>query len=142
MMCKILIVEDNAVFRQSLRETLVDKFPFLIIEEATGGKETLQKIDILPPDLIFMDIKLQGENGLKLTKKIKNTYPKIIIIILTNYNLPEYRDAAHQCGATYFITKSSSTRNQIVKLVESILSDINGNRDCSKKIEMKGHLTV
>lgn len=141
-MCKILIVEDNAVFRQSLRETLVDKFPFLIIEEATGGKEALQKIDVLPPDLIFMDIKLPGENGLKLTKKIKNTYPKIIIIILTSYNLPEYRDAAHQCGATYFLTKSSSTRNQIVKLVESILSDINGNRDCSKKIEMKGFLIV
>ena len=134
MMYHILLIEDNATFRQSLREILCNKFPSMIIEEAVDGREALQKIEELPPDLIFMDIRLPGENGLKLTKKIKTTYPNIIIIILTSYNIPEYRDAVHQCGANYFLVKSSSTGSQIIELVESILSDMNSNLDGSKKI--------
>ena len=129
MMCKTLIVEDNVLVRQSLREILYNKFPSMIIEEATDGKEALQKIDKLPPDLIFMDIRLPGESGLKLTKKIKITHPKTIIVILTNYNILEYRDAALQCGAAHFLTKSSSTRKEITELVEFILPDINSNGD-------------
>ena len=126
-MCKTLIVEDNAAFRQSLKEILTNKFPSMTIEEAADGNEALKKIDNSLPDLIFMDIKLPGENGLTLTKKIKITNPKISIIILTSYNIPEYKKAAHNCGATYFIAKSSSTGKEITELVESILSDINGN---------------
>lgn len=125
MMCKTLIIEDNATFRQSLREILCNKFPSMLIEEAANGKEALQKIGDIPPDIIFMDIKLPDESGLNLTKKIKTTYPRIIIIILTSYNIPEYRDAASQYGATHFLSKSSSTSNQITELVESILSDMN-----------------
>ena len=125
MMCKTLIIEDNATFRQSLREILCNKFPSMLIEEAANGKEALQKIGDIPPDIIFMDIKLPDESGLNLTKKIKTTYPRIIIIILTSYNIPEYRDAARQYGATHFLSKSSSTSNQITELVESILSDMN-----------------
>jgi len=97
----------------------------MLIEEAANGKEALQKIGDIPPDIIFMDIKLPDESGLNLTKKIKTTYPRIIIIILTSYNIPEYRDAARQYGATHFLSKSSSTSNQITELVESILSDMN-----------------
>jgi len=124
-MCKTLIIEDNATFRQSLREILCNKFPSMLIEEAANGKEALQKVEGFSPDLIFMDIKLPDESGLKLTEKIKATYPKIIIIILTSYNIPEYREATSQYGATYFLAKSSSTSNEIVELVESILSDMN-----------------
>jgi YesN/AraC family two-component response regulator len=97
----------------------------MLIGEAADGKEALQRIEDHLPDIIFMDIKLPGESGLKLTEKIKDMYPKVIIIILTSYNLPEYRDAAHQYGATHFLAKSSSTSNEIVELVESILSDMN-----------------
>ena len=124
-MCKTLIIEDNTTFRQSLREILSNKFPSMVIGEAVDGKEALQRIEDQLPDIIFMDIKLPGESGLKLTEKIKDMYPKVIVIILTSYNLQEYRDAAHQYGATHFLAKSSSTSNEIVELVESILSDMN-----------------
>lgn len=123
-MVKTLIVEDNASFRQSLKEILCKRFPFMVVAEAVDGKEALQKVDALFPTLIFMDIKLPGENGLEITKKIKTYYPKIIVIILTSYDLPEYREAAHQYGANYFLSKGSSTREEILALVESILSDL------------------
>jgi DNA-binding NarL/FixJ family response regulator len=96
----------------------------MIIEEAATGKEVHQKIEHFLPDLIFMDIKLPDGSGLQLTQEIKSTYPKIKIIILTNYNLPEYRDAALKHGANYFLCKSSSSSEEITKFVEHIVSGL------------------
>lgn len=117
-----MIVEDNVSFRQELIGLLSSRFPLMKFEQAGDGKEALRKISNLLPDLIFMDIKLPGVNGLELTSKIKSSYSDIIIIILTSYDLPEYRDAAKQSGANYFISKGSSSAEEILALVESILS--------------------
>ena len=118
-----LLVEDNAPFRQTLFDILSSQFPSIVIEEAADGEEAFQKIESVLPNLIFMDIKLPGENGLQLTQKIKAKHPGVIIIILTSYDLPEYREAAYQYGANYFIVKGSSTNEEILALVRSILKD-------------------
>jgi DNA-binding NarL/FixJ family response regulator len=78
------------------------------IEEEPDGRDLINKIDSFHPKIVFMDIRLPGENGLELTKKIKKHYPGIIIIILTSYDLPEYRQAARESMADYFVPKSSS----------------------------------
>jgi DNA-binding NarL/FixJ family response regulator len=119
---KILIVEDSAIFRKLLKETLHSRFPSVELFEAADGWEALQRIEASVPDLIFMDIKLPGESGLDLTKKIKNQYPQIIIIILTAYDVPEYREAAVQAKGNYFLSKGSATKENILELVDSILS--------------------
>ena len=128
-MSRMLIVEDNALFRQSLKSILCRRFPFMDVGESAGGKEILQKIDLRRPDLIFMDIKLPGESGLELTRKIKTDHPTINIIILTSYDLPEYREAAREHGADYFLSKGSSTGEEILALVESILSGADNDFD-------------
>jgi DNA-binding NarL/FixJ family response regulator len=122
---RTLIVEDNPTFRQTLRRLLDARFPFLVCEEAGGGEEALTKVNEFLPELIFMDIKLPGESGLELTKKIKNSHPEIIIIIFTNYDLPEYRDVAMRNGADYFLSKGSSNTQDIVSLVESVVCNPN-----------------
>ena len=122
-MFKTLIVEDSAFYRQLLKEALHSRFPSMDIFEATDGEEALQKIKTLLPDLVFMDIKLPGESGLELTKKIKAQYPNIFIIILTAYDIPEYREAAYQYNANYFLSKGSTSKEDILTLVDSILSD-------------------
>ena len=118
---RILIVEDNRTFRQTLRRLLDTRFPFLTCEEAGDGEEALRKVHDFLPHLISMDIKLPGESGIALTKKIKGSYPEIIIIILTNYDLPEYRDAAMRNGADYFLSKGSSNTQEILSLIESVV---------------------
>lgn len=94
------------------------------IDEAATGEEAQQKIEQLPPNLILMDVKLPDESGFKLTRKIKTDYPEIPIIILTSYNIPEYRDAAHESGADYFLVKNLSTRKEIIEAVECSLPDL------------------
>jgi DNA-binding NarL/FixJ family response regulator len=118
---KTLIVEDSAIYRKLLKETLHSRFPSMEIIEAEDGEEAMQKMSGHPPDLIFMDIKLPGENGLELTGKIKTKYPDAIVIILTSYDTLEYREAAVQARADHFLSKGSSSKEGILTLVESIL---------------------
>ncbi len=117
---RILIVDDSALFRQSLKEVLHVRFPSIDIDEATDGEKAKQKIKTSPPDLIFMDINLPGENGLVLTQKIKGRYPNIIITLLSGWDLPEYREASIQCKADYLLFKGSVTQEEIFALVESV----------------------
>jgi len=118
---RVLIVEDSPLFRKLLKETLHSRYPTMQISEAEDGKEALQKVKDFCPELIFMDIKLPGENGLQVTAKIKAQCPNITVIILTSYDTPEYREAASQAKANYFLSKGSSTRESILTLVKSVL---------------------
>jgi len=121
-MLKTLIVEDSTQFKQILKDILLARFPSMEVIEARDGEEALEKIDSSCPDIIFMDIKLPGENGLELTKKIKADCPEMIIVILTSYDLPEYREVASRYGANYFLSKGTATKEQILTLFESIIS--------------------
>ena len=95
----------------------------MLIEEAPDATQALQKIKAFLPDVIFMDIRLPGKSGLELTKRIKASHPEIIVIILTAYDLREYREAAYDGGADAFIPKSSLNLADIAALIKSIFSD-------------------
>jgi CheY-like chemotaxis protein len=72
---RTLIVEDNIAFRQSLGGILREALPDAQVSEAGDGDEALRQIAAAEPDFIFMDIRLPGENGLRLTKRIKAAHP-------------------------------------------------------------------
>jgi YesN/AraC family two-component response regulator len=118
-MFKILLVEDNTAFRQSLTEIIHKEFPSIAIKEAADADEALRIIGAFLPDLIFMDIKLPNGNGLELTKKIKAEHPEMNVIVLTSYDFLEYREAALKYGASNFLSKASVTREEITALVRS-----------------------
>jgi DNA-binding NarL/FixJ family response regulator len=120
-MCSILIVEDNLIFRNSLREMLAMRFPTAEIEEASNGDEAMHMIDRLEPDLVFMDIKLPGRNGIELTRAIKSSKARIMVIILTSCDIPEYREAAIRSGASHFFTKGNARSDEIAAVVSSAL---------------------
>ena len=135
-MKRILIVEDNAFFLQFLKETMHLRFPWIDILEAGNGKEAMRKIEALSPEAIFMDLRLPGENGLDLTKKIKAQYPNIIVVILTNYDLPEYREAAYQSGADHFVSKDSFLNivNSILTIQDIQKADSNGREPVEQPV--------
>ena len=91
-----------------LKEGLYSRFPTMEIEEEQDGRDVINKIDSFHSKIVSMDIRLRGENGLELAKK---NYPDIIIVILTNYDLPEYRQAARESMADYFVPKGSSIQD-------------------------------
>jgi DNA-binding NarL/FixJ family response regulator len=123
VMFRAIIVDDHAFFRTSLREVLASRFPDSVIEEAADGRIALEKIEEDPPDLVFMDIQLPGENGLEITRRIKKHHPGMRVIILTSYDLPEYREAASKLGASAFLTKGTTNPQEIASVVASLLAD-------------------
>ena len=117
---KVMLVEDQEGFRRGLAELLRSRFPSMVLDEAANGSEAMEKLKNFLPQLIFMDIKLPGQNGLEITKRIKALHPDINVIILTSYDFPEYREAARECGADCFLSKGSSTADQIQAVVEEL----------------------
>jgi CheY-like chemotaxis protein len=123
-MFKILLVDPNVPFRQSLKKVLVNRFPSVEIQEAADGNEGLQKVEAFHPSLIFVEIHLPTETGLDLAGRIKADHPDIIIVILTSYDLPEYQAAAEKMGVEHMVPKDDWTGEDMIALVQSILSDL------------------
>jgi len=119
-MLRVLLVEDNRPYREAFRENLHEYFPSIVIDEAATAEEALPKVEATPPHLIFMDIRLPGMNGLRLTQRIKRDFPNIRIVMLTGYDVPEYRKAAAQYGADGFFVKESLKWEEVKELIESI----------------------
>jgi DNA-binding NarL/FixJ family response regulator len=137
---KTLLVEDSDIFRNIVKETLESEFPLMEIFEANNSQEALRIVENVKPDLIFMDINLHGENGLVITEKIKPRYPELMIIILTNYDTPEYREAAHRVKADYFLPKNSIGKEVISKLVESTMKNLENSHSVVMKNEGGGDI--
>ncbi len=120
-MFRILIIDPNTPFRESLRKIINDRFPRIEIQEAAAAAEGLTKLNTFAPLLIFIDIYLPDKNGLNLAKKIKASHPEIIIAIFVRYDSPEYQTAANDSGVEYLIPKDDWSGVDILALVESIL---------------------
>jgi DNA-binding NarL/FixJ family response regulator len=102
---------------------LESKFPALEVNEAIDGEDAFGQMREHLPDLVLMDIRLPGENGLKLTRRIKDLYPKVVVIIFTGYDLPEYRKAAFENGAAFFLSKKSLHDKKLIGVINAILTD-------------------
>jgi len=117
---KVMLVEDDEGFRRSLAGLLTSKFPSIVLGEASDAAEAMEKVESFLPQLIFMDIKLPGQSGMEVTRRIKALHPDIHVVMLSSYDFPEYREVARACGACGFLSKGSSTAEEIQGLVEEL----------------------
>ncbi len=117
-MLNVMTVEDNNSFREAFKGLLLSEFPSMKIIEAANGEEAFKRLSSNAVDLVFMDIRLPGENGLELTRKIKAKYNDVTVAMLTSYDSAEYREAAARCGADCYITKDSMKWDQIAAMVK------------------------
>jgi len=122
-MFRILIIDPNTPFRESLSKIIRGRFPTIEIQEAADGAEGLALLSTFTPLLIFIDIYLSDKNGLDLAREIKATYPEIILIVFARYDSPEYQTAANDSGVEHLIPKDDCSGKDILRLVESILLD-------------------
>lgn len=120
-MNRILIIENNTTFRNTLKNFLQSQFPTVAFEEVQNGEEALQKVTYFCPDIIFMDMKLLTE-AVVIGRKMKNMFPKVTIVFFSDYDSKEYRDAAKESGANHILQKGASTAKEIEGLVDSIFN--------------------
>ena len=117
-----LLADGNEFFRSVLRDILTRHFPFMLVTEAEDGDHALALDAELHPQLIFMDIKLPDRSGLELTRQIKSSNPGVLVCLVTQCDIPEYRAAAWECGADHVIVMDESSEAAIVEIVKTTLS--------------------
>ncbi len=130
-MSSVLIIENNDFFRRSFKEILQMYIPSLHVSESVDGSDALAKIAQHSPDVIFMDIRLPGKNGLDLAREIKRLHPNIVVSIFTNYDLPEYRKVAEAYGADHFLLKDTLSGAEIAAIVKSVIAKNKGSKSKS-----------
>jgi DNA-binding NarL/FixJ family response regulator len=104
---KVLIVDDQAPFRQAARMVVDATDGFEVIGEAASGEEGVQLARALGPDLILMDVNLPGINGLEATRQILGGPHRPVVFLVSTYEQDEYGPRAAECGAAAYIPKSA-----------------------------------
>jgi DNA-binding NarL/FixJ family response regulator len=122
-MVRVLIAADNRFFREAFRTSFHERIPSAVFEEAGNGEEALQRINGIPPDLIFTDMRLAGMSGLELAQKVKKDFPRIRVAMLTAYDFPEYRRVASLHGVNRFFVKDSLDWKELKEFVQGVPRD-------------------
>jgi DNA-binding NarL/FixJ family response regulator len=113
---RVLIVDDQKVSRDSIREVL-KLFPNLeVIGEVESGEQAIEFVNKSQPDLVLMDISLPGMNGLECTRVLRGRYPKIAVFVITSNRPEDYRNSAIDAGASEYIPKSQ-IRKELVRIL-------------------------
>lgn len=119
-MQRALVIDDNEEFCGFLAELLRARFASLDVATAASCGEGLARFALFKPHCIFLDIQLPDGNGLELARTFRDRDPAVTIVIITNHDLPEYRNAAAQYGADHFLPKGSTSPVQILRLIEGL----------------------
>lgn len=129
-MIRILLVDDQSLIRESLRLLLDLQMDFEIVGEAGNGQQALAMVDKLKPEIILMDIRMPGMDGVEATKIIKNRFPDATVLVLTTFDDDELVINAVQAGAKGYLLKDTPSEN----LAFSIRSAYRGNSQFSSGI--------
>lgn len=104
-MIRILIVDDHAIVRAGIRLLLQQHADFQVVGEAADGREALQLVQQLEPDVVLMDIAMPGMDGLAATHAISQNYPRVCILTLTQHENREYVLPMLRAGAKGYVLK-------------------------------------
>jgi DNA-binding NarL/FixJ family response regulator len=115
----VLIVDDHPVVRHGLC-AIVQTDPVLqVIGEAEDGDDAVTKVNLLKPRVVLMDIHMPRMDGLTATRKIKESSPRVAVVILTLYNTEQYVVEAVKAGAAGYLLKTAS-RDQICSTIREV----------------------
>ncbi|WP_010250846.1 response regulator transcription factor [Acetivibrio cellulolyticus] len=104
-MIKVLVVDDVAILRNSIKIMLQVSSEIEVVGTASNGREAFEKCSELIPDIVLMDLRMPGVDGVEGTELIKEKYPQIKVMILTTFKEEEDIQAAIGSGADGYILK-------------------------------------
>jgi DNA-binding NarL/FixJ family response regulator len=120
-MIRTLIVDDDERFRCLIKGMLLRELGIDVIGEAENGQNAIFKAEELKPEVVLMDIRMPGMNGLETTSMLKKAMPGLKVIILTILDMDEYKEAAKAVGADGYILKKS-VKEDLIREISSIYS--------------------
>ena len=130
MELKIMIVDDHKILRDGLRN-MIEKYPnFKVVGEATDGREALKLSQSLKPDVVIMDVAMEGLNGVEATRQIVQQSPEIKIIGLSMHSNKQFILGMFKAGAYGYLLKDSDSS----ELIEAIKKVAQNKKYISQRI--------
>ncbi|AEE45227.1 response regulator [Cellulomonas fimi] len=107
-MIRVLLVDDQALIRMGFRLLIDSTDDLEVVGEAQDGQSAIEQVAALRPDVVLMDVRMPGVNGIDATARIVETHPATRVLVLTTFDLDEYAFAALRAGASGFLLKDAA----------------------------------
>ena len=119
MPIKVLIADDHVFYREGVRAFLSNTTDIEVVGEAGNGDEVISKAKELTPDVILMDLKMPGMNGIEATRRIHETDSKIGVLVLTMFDDDDSVFAAMRAGARGYLLKDAD-KDEVVRAIVAV----------------------
>jgi DNA-binding NarL/FixJ family response regulator len=130
MSIEVFLADDHAVIRDGLRYLLEAQPDIKVVGDAANGRQTLQLVGSLCPDVAILDIAMPEMNGIEATRRIRTDCPSTQVIILSIYSTEEHVSRALQAGARGYVLKESAG----IEVVNAIRAVHSGHHYLSQKL--------
>lgn len=130
---RIVLVDDQALFREGLKTLLSVQPAFVVAGEAANGEEAIQKVVSLRPDVVLMDLRMPVMDGVTATRRLHSLAPQVRVIVLTTFDDDESVFDGLRAGAVGFLLKDVSP----AKLYEAIQAAARGESILQPSIAAK-----
>lgn len=130
---RLALVDDHTLVRDGIRALLSVIPTVTVVGEAENGADAMVMVEHCNPDLLLVDINLPDINGLELTRKIRDRFPSLKVLVLSMYDSKEYVSESLRSGASGYVLKNAPSR-EIVAAIEAIK---NGGTFYSAEIAQK-----
>jgi DNA-binding NarL/FixJ family response regulator len=119
MSLKVLIADDHIFYREGVRAFLDNAPDIIVVGEAGNGNEAIAKAGELQPEVILMDLKMPGTNGIESTRRIHETNPEIGVLVLTMFDDDDSVFAAMRAGARGYLLKDAD-KDEVVRAIVAV----------------------
>ncbi len=107
MSIRVMTVDDHPLVREGIRLMLATSDDLLFVGDAADGETALQRIQEIQPDVVLLDIRMPGMDGLEVLSHVHNAWPQIAVLLLTTYDDDEFMMRGLQLGARGYLLKES-----------------------------------
>jgi len=119
MPIKVLIADDHVFYREGVRALLSNVPDVEVVGEANNGEEAIAQTKDLQPNVILMDLKMPGMNGIDATRKINEVYPNIGVLVITMFDDDDSVFAAMRAGARGYLLKDAD-KDEVVRAIVAV----------------------
>ena len=105
-MLRVVIADDSALLRERVEALISDLADVQLVGQATNAQEALEVVQRSKPDVVVLDIRMPGGNGIEALKMIRALEAPPVVIMLTAFPYPQYRTKCIEAGAAFFLDKA------------------------------------